>query len=483
MHKLTKIGIVGNFYKAVSSMYHNPKSRVILNGMATDWFECPIGVKQGDIISPTLFAIYINDLAESLKESGLGIPLEDELICVLLYADDVVLLAETEEDLQILLDIVSLWCKKWRLEVNLSKTKVMHVRRPSTRRSNFPFQFDGKVVEVCDSYRYLGVVVNDTLNFQTMIENMCGSGHRALSGVITKMIKNSGFPSNVYSKLYESCVCSVSDYGAEILGYHQYVALERLHSRAIQAFLGVPRNAPNAGLRLEMNWLEPRSRTQLKMIRMYHRLVAMPNERLTKRVFLWDVNLNNNHSISTWSKEVKDILTRNNLIGTFSLNPFNLKLIIDTLKTSLVQKDLARLHAEALRSPKLRTYINISGEAIPRTYLTKPLSFIQRRFMAKLRLGILPLRIESGRYERPKLVSNQRFCQQCMLGEVEDEEHFMLVCPKHRFRRDKLLSSIENLTDFNEMSNSAKLNFLLNDNDIVKASSQYIIDSFFARVT
>ena len=38
MHKLTKIGIVGNFYKAVSSMYHNPKSRVILNGMATDWF-------------------------------------------------------------------------------------------------------------------------------------------------------------------------------------------------------------------------------------------------------------------------------------------------------------------------------------------------------------------------------------------------------------------------------------------------------------
>ena len=103
--------------------------------------------------------------------------------------------------------------------------------------------------------------------------------------------------------------------------------------------------------------------------------------------------------------------------------------------------------------------------------------------MAKLRLGILPLRMESGRYEHPKLVSNQRLCQQCLLGEVEDEEHFMLVCPKHSFRRDKLLSNIENLTDFNAMRNSAKLNFLLNDNGIVKASSQYIIDSFSARVT
>ena len=90
--------------------------------------------------------------------------------------------------------------------------------------------------------------------------------------------------------------------------------------------------------------------------------------------------------------------------------------------------------------------------------------------MAKLRLGILPLRIESGRYEHPKLVSNQRLCQQCLLGEVEDEEHFMIVCPKHSFRRDKLLSNIENLTDFNAMRNSDMLNFLLNDTVSVAAT-------------
>lgn len=297
------------------------------------------------------------------------------------------------------------------------------------------------------------------------------------------MMKNSGFPLNVYNKLYESCVCSVSDYGAEVFGYHEYLALERLHSRAIRAFLGLPRNTPNAGLRLELNWMEPRSRTQLRMIRMYHRLVMMQNDRLTKRVFLWDLKLTSSQSISTWSKEVKDILSRNNLISTFSLNTFNLKLIIDSLKSSLKQKDLAKLHAEVQNSPKLRTYVNVSGDATPKAYLSKPLSFIQRKYMAKLRLGILPLRIETGRYEWPKLVSNERFCKQCMLGEVENEEHFMLTCPKHNFKRGILLSSIANLADFNDLNNTAKLNFLLNDLGMVKASSQYIIDCFLARVT
>ena len=103
--------------------------------------------------------------------------------------------------------------------------------------------------------------------------------------------------------------------------------------------------------------------------------------------------------------------------------------------------------------------------------------------MAKLRLGILALRIETGRYERPTIVPSERFCKQCMLGEVEDEEHFMLRCPKHNFRRDVLFQSISNLAEFSQMSNVSKLEFLLNNAGIVKQSSQFIIDSYLARVT
>ena len=68
-------------------------------------------VKQGDTISPTLFDIYINDLAEELKQSEIGIELDiGVIVSCLLYADDIVLLADKEDDLQALLNIVNDWC-------------------------------------------------------------------------------------------------------------------------------------------------------------------------------------------------------------------------------------------------------------------------------------------------------------------------------------------------------------------------------------
>ena len=129
LYKLSKIGVIGNFYNAILSMYSNPKSRIILNEFETEFFDCPIGVKQGDCLSPTLFAIFINDLAEEVKASNVGLDLDSEtFINILLYADDIVLLAKSEHDLQSLLFLVEHWCRNWRLEVNLTKTNVMHVR-------------------------------------------------------------------------------------------------------------------------------------------------------------------------------------------------------------------------------------------------------------------------------------------------------------------------------------------------------------------
>ena len=146
-----------HLYNAICAMYSNPRSRIILNEYETEYFDCPIGVKQGDSISATLFAIYINDLAIEIKDTNIGINLNPELndlnlensvfINILAYADDIVMLATNENDMQFLLSTVETWCSKWRLEVNLSKTNVMHVRGKRSPQSIFMFIFNKRYVQ------------------------------------------------------------------------------------------------------------------------------------------------------------------------------------------------------------------------------------------------------------------------------------------------------------------------------------------------
>ena len=112
-----------------------------------------------------MFAIFINDLANEIKNTGIGLKLEIEDIAgnienlvlnILLYADDIVIFAENEEDLQALLFIVQVWCEKWRLEVNLSKTNILHVRSKRKMQSKFLFLFNNRPVPYCKFYKYLG---------------------------------------------------------------------------------------------------------------------------------------------------------------------------------------------------------------------------------------------------------------------------------------------------------------------------------------
>ena len=150
------------------------------------------------------------------------------------------------------------------------------------------------------------------------------------------------------------------------------------------------------------------------------------------------------------------------------------------LENSMVQKDQVKLFNNCQKLPKLRTYCTLTGDTGWRNYLTKPLSFLQRKYMAKLRLGVLPIRVETGRYEMPRIEYNHRICKQCAMKEVEDEEHFLLRCTKHSARRIALFSEVKAI-DFGQWDSKQKFVYLLNDSSILKATARYIIESFEAR--
>ena len=462
------------------------------------------GVKQGDILSPTLFSIFVNSLTIDLGNSGIGVNLDlppsqdspDNKIVVnhLIYADDLVCIAESIEDLQALINIVNLWCRKFHIEANLTKTEVLHVRKPSVPQSKYQFKFGAKHIKYCKSYKYLGLQIDQHLDFEKMSNSMCDPASRALSAIICKMIKNKGFPFNVFEKLYECCVTSITDYGHDVIGFHQYSGSTIIHNKAIRAYLGVGHSANLCGLRSEMGWLEPRSRAQIRMFRYFMKVRQLPCDRLTKKIFIYDqLFMQNNPNLQCFSSEIVQIINRNNLL--FHIDAVPPKLICKNLENSLLEKDISQFKTQCSKSPKLRTYNSLFSvfvdQKLSDSYTRLCLPFIVRKRLSQLRLGVLPLRIETDRFSRVKVDAKSRFCRQpqcknCIVTtppdqlEVENEFHFLMYCNQYDHLRSVLFSKLS-CPQFDQMNDQNKFCYMLTCPLVARIVGQFIIDAFDAR--
>jgi hypothetical protein len=110
-------------------MYQKVKCIVKGCNSYSDFFECAVGLKQGEVMSPVLFALFIEDLdLFFLNDQDSGLSLEDITIMLMLFADDMVLFGKTPHDLQTNLDLLKVYCDRWGLEVNIAKSMVFRKR-------------------------------------------------------------------------------------------------------------------------------------------------------------------------------------------------------------------------------------------------------------------------------------------------------------------------------------------------------------------
>ena len=138
--KLIQYNIAGKMYFAIKSMLMTNKSCVKVNNLFTEYFYVENGVRQGDSISSTLFAIYINDLVTEINWHKLGIDIDGYNLAVLLYADDLVLFTVSEKKLQKLIDILYDWTLTWRISINKQKSNIVHFRHNLKRQTEFTFK-------------------------------------------------------------------------------------------------------------------------------------------------------------------------------------------------------------------------------------------------------------------------------------------------------------------------------------------------------
>ena len=152
--------------------------------MCTDFFATTSGVRQGDVLSTTLFSIFNNDLVEHLRGLKLGINIGESQIFALLYADDIARIADSPEKLQQLIQHVKLWCDKWRLSINTEKTQIVHYRKKKTPRTDLIFIFGDVTLKVVSSYKYSGMVFHEHIDYNACVDILTSSASRALGSVI-----------------------------------------------------------------------------------------------------------------------------------------------------------------------------------------------------------------------------------------------------------------------------------------------------------
>ena len=132
----------------IKSMYNSVKSMVRYNNYLSSEFSCYLCVRQGECLSPFLFAIYLNDIeTEFVQNNCKGIETDVLKLFLLLYADDIVLFSNDQCDLQKSLDVLHNYCQKWKLKVNVNKTKIMVFSSGGILRRNLSFLYDGKQIK------------------------------------------------------------------------------------------------------------------------------------------------------------------------------------------------------------------------------------------------------------------------------------------------------------------------------------------------
>ena len=169
--KLQKAGISGK-YNVIKSIYNSSHSRVKSKHTMSEHIEITQGIHQDGVLSPVLFNIFINDIGDDLLENNVPI-LNDHKISHLLYADDLLLLSTSENELQRNITMINEFCNKWGISVNADKSKVMMFSKSGRMsKDQYIFTVGRAILENVNQYKYLGVNIPANGKFMTAEKNL-----------------------------------------------------------------------------------------------------------------------------------------------------------------------------------------------------------------------------------------------------------------------------------------------------------------------
>ena len=192
--------------------YSNLQCRVRWGEEYSDWFNVKAGVRQGGVLSPDLYCLYIDDLVIVLSRLNIGCYVKHVFISSLLYADDMALVAPSLRGLQSLLSACERYCIEWDISLNHKKSKNMAFGGNISDLCDLVL--DGKRLEWVQSWKYLGVTLNSHFRFDCDVEERIQSFYKCLNAILRIEGRSSEL---VMLRLLESHCLPILTYAIEVI--------------------------------------------------------------------------------------------------------------------------------------------------------------------------------------------------------------------------------------------------------------------------
>ena len=156
---IKKYNISTNLNQVIKNLYDKATSAVLFNSSIGDWFRTTAGVRQGCLLSPTLFNIFLERImTDALGDHEGTVSIKDRTITNLRFADDIDGLAGEEEELANLVERLDKSSTAYGMEISAEKTKLM---TNNTSGINTEINLNGQKLEIVTSFKYLGSVITD----------------------------------------------------------------------------------------------------------------------------------------------------------------------------------------------------------------------------------------------------------------------------------------------------------------------------------
>ena len=474
---LQKNNVKGRMYRAIKSMYEVVKARVRVRGGSTDAFLCPRGLKQGDICSPILFSLLINELANDIMLNGKhGITLAPDIvqILIMLFADDVILMSYTVVGLQHQLNTLNNSATNLGLFVNFEKSKVVVFRNGGYIASREKWFYDGVKLEVVNQYKYLGVIFSTGLTFSYALEDMATKAKKGIVGILKLLWTLNDQTPKLFFKLFDTQIQPILTYGSEVWALMvDHSIIEKVHTFALKRFLNVSKMTPNTLVYSETGRYPLYVNTYSKCIKYWLNLLRMPEKRLPLKSYKMLYNLHCNNK-KTWVSNVCYTLYRYGFGHVWeNQGVADIKRFLSAFKQRLIDCYLQDWHGNIGSKERYSFYSSFTSVHGAPYQIYELKNIAARKSLIRFRLGVSALRTHRLRYTTSKQESLS--CPFCV-NTVEDELHFLFICPQYQTIRNIYIP-----TKFSSHPSAFRAALLMASTKHTKALATYLHMAFEKR--